>query len=345
MQSIDVSAHLDATAASAVFDLIGLAEIADGYRPVSDQFWVDLTSATRDDLLRIRLTDSGSESDSATPIAYAQVSPTATSWSVELVVRPDRRSDLEAITGTMMDAAITAASASTRDPIELSWLVYSPTPTHEAIAERLGLAPRRRLYQMRRTLPTNLDFTLSTRPFTPGSDDDAWLTPGSDDDAWLHVNRRAFSWHAEQGQWTHDTLHSRMSEPWFDPTGFLLHERDSRLAGFCWTKIHTDTNPALGEIYVIAVDPDFHGLGLGRALTLAGLHNMAERGITVGMLFVDADNTGAVALYITVGMLFVDADNTGAVALYTKLGFAIHRVDCMYQGTIDSHPNPQGDAR
>jgi len=316
MQSIDVSAHLDATAASAVFDLIGLAEIADGYRPVSDQFWVDLTSATRDDLLRIRLTESGSESDSATPIAYAQVSPTATSWSVELVVRPDRRSDLEAITGTMMDAAITAASASTRDPIELSWLVYSPTPTHEAIAERLGLAPRRRLYQMRRTLPTNLDFTLSTRPFTPGSDDDAWL----------HVNRRAFSWHAEQGQWTHDTLHSRMSEPWFDPTGFLLHERDSRLAGFCWTKIHTDTKPALGEIYVIAVDPDFHGLGLGRALTLAGLHNMAERGITVGMLF-------------------VDADNTGAVALYTKLGFAIHRVDCMYQGTIDSHPNPQGDAR
>ncbi|CAB4814677.1 MAG: mycothiol synthase [Actinobacteria bacterium] len=318
MQSIDVSAHLDATAASAVFDLIGLAEIADGYRPVSDQFWVDLTSTTRNDLLRIRLSESESESDSASaiPVAYAQVSPTATSWSVELVVRPDRRTDLEAIARTMMDAAIAAASAIAREPIELSWLVYSPTLTHEAIAESLGLAPRRRLYQMRRSLPTNLDFTLNTRPFTPGADDDAWL----------HVNRRAFSWHAEQGQWTHDTLNSRMSEPWFDPTGFLLHERDSRLAGFCWTKIHSDTNPSLGEIYVIAVDPDFHGLGLGRALTLAGLHNMAERGITVGMLF-------------------VDADNTGAVALYTKLGFTIHRVDCMYQGTIDSHPNSQGDAR
>jgi mycothiol synthase len=97
----------------------------------------------------------------------------------------------------------------------------------------------------------------------------------------------------------------------------LLHEREGRLAGFCWTKIHAESTPALGEIYVIAVDPDFHGQGLGRDLTLAGLDSLASRGIATGMLF-------------------VDADNTAAVGLYDKLGFTVHRTDCMYQGQINT---------
>jgi mycothiol synthase len=131
------------------------------------------------------------------------------------------------------------------------------------------------------------------------------------------VNSRAFAWNPEQGGWTEETLRSRMDEPWFDPAGFLIHDRDGRMAGFCWTKVHSNTQPRLGEIYVIGVDPDFQGLGLGRGLTLAGLASLASRGIGTGMLF-------------------VDAENVAAVKLYDSLGFEIHRTDAMYQKRINT---------
>ena len=132
---------------------------------------------------------------------------------------------------------------------------------------------------------------LETRPFRPGQDDDAWLA----------VNNRAFHWHPEQGGWDEATLKAREAEEWFDPEGFLLHEEGGRLAGFCWTKVHDDGDPVLGEIYVIATHPDFHGLGLGKALTLAGLDHLAGKGIGTGMLYVDAENTAAVGLYDHIG--------------------------------------------
>ena len=52
---------------------------------------------------------------------------------------------------------------------------------------------------------------------------------------------------------------------------------------------------------MIAVDPDWQGTGLGRKLVLAGLDYLAGKGLTVGMLYVDAANTPAVKLYVDLG--------------------------------------------
>jgi mycothiol synthase len=185
------------------------------------------------------------------------------------------------------------------------WWVFEPTSAHDEVAARAGLAPGRTLLQMRRSLPVDQTTDVVTRAFRVGEDEDAWLA----------VNNRAFHNHPEQGGWDRDTLAQREKEPWFDPAGFLLHERDGRLAAFCWTKVHRDHGPVLGEIYVIAVDPDFHGLGLGKALTLAGLDHLTREGIGTGMLY-------------------VDADNTAALALYRSLGFVTHRTDRAYTGDI-----------
>jgi mycothiol synthase len=113
----------------------------------------------------------------------------------------------------------------------------------------LGLRPERDLWQMRRRLPVPERFEVATRPFRPGRDDEAWLA----------VNNAAFAWHPEQGGWTHEDLHARTEEPWFDPEGFLLHEADGELVGFCWTKVHDRSRPPLGEIFVIGVHPGAHG--------------------------------------------------------------------------------------
>ena len=176
---------------------------------------------------------------------------------------------------------------------EVVWWVHGTTPRHEEAAARAGLVASRRLLQMRCPLPLPVTTDLTTRPFRPGEDDEAWLV----------VNNRAFSWHPEQGGWDASVLAGRMAEPWFDPQGFLLHEIDGRLAGFCWTKVHPADagDPPLGEIYVIAVDPDFVGRGLGRDLTVAGLAHLAAEGLEVGMLYVESDNTPAVTLYESLG--------------------------------------------
>jgi mycothiol synthase len=145
--------------------------------------------------------------------------------------------------------------------------------------------------------------------------------PGIDDDEWLAVNSRAFAEHHEQGDWTREVLASRFAEPWFDAQGFLVHEIDGRIAGYCWTKVHEggddhahggtvdEHSMPVGEIYVIGVDPAHHGKGLGRALTIAGFQHLAALGLRHGMLYVAGDNHAAIALYESLGMRVAHTDD------------------------------------
>jgi mycothiol synthase len=138
---------------------------------------------------------------------------------------------------------------------------------------------------------------------------------GQDEDAWGAVNHRAFAHHPEQGSWTRADLELREREPWFDPDGFFLAERHHGLAGFHWTKIHAGQagSAAVGEVYVVGVDPAEQGSGLGRALTLIGLQYLRGRGL------------GEV-------MLYADESNAAAISLYESLGFAHTATDVMFAG-------------
>jgi mycothiol synthase len=96
-----------------------------------------------------------------------------------------------------------------------------------------------------------------------------------------------------------------MAEDWFDPAGLLVADTGDGLRGFHWTKQHS---AEVGEVYVVAIDPAAQGQGLGRVLTLAGLHHLAGLGVHEVLLYVESDNTPAVHVYDGLGFSHADAD-------------------------------------
>jgi mycothiol synthase len=293
--------RLDDAAIAEVSDLIGAAERADGHRPLSDHLWLDLAQGGREGFAGVVASEPGHDH----PVAYAQVSRGHRSWALEFVVHPHHRYEMASLGPQVLGAALDVVARAGGGHVH--WWVFEPTSAHDELAASLGLTPGRRLYQMRCPLPVvdPAAALVATRAFRPGHDDAAWLA----------LNNRAFATHPEQGGWDLATLATRQREPWFDPEGFRLYEHQGRLGAFCWTKIHADHDPVLGEIYVIAVDPDFHGLGLGKSLVLAGLTHLWAQGVPVGMLY-------------------VDADNQAALGLYSSLGFSVHRTDRAYVGDV-----------
>jgi mycothiol synthase len=230
-------------------------------------------------------------------VGYAPVVGDAVSgrYAIEVAVDPAVPNSTALFDG-VVDIACTLVADHGGRTLRL-WISKASDADDER-ARAHGFQAERHLIQMRCPLPLT---DPGRKPGTAPTIQTRAFRPGHDEAAWLATNNRAFASHPEQGHWDLTTLLEREGEAWFDPDGLLLLEEDGRLAGSCWTKIHADTLPPMGEIYVIGVDPDFHGRGWGRALTQAGLDWLAEQGLTVGMLYVDADNTAAVSMYRSMG--------------------------------------------
>lgn len=203
-------------------------------------------------------------------------------WVVEV---PEAREPIDPVA---FDRALRATLAENdRGAVQL-W-IQAVDDEADAVARAIGFTHYRDLWQLRCPLP-NAPSGLTTRSFTV-----------DDLDEFVGVNNRAFHWHPEQGGLTREAVLATMEEPWFDADGFRLLHDDDTLIGFCWTKIHADEDPALGEIYVIAIDPSAHGRGLGKPMTLAGLEWLSDRGLEHGMLYVESDNDPANATYAGIG--------------------------------------------
>lgn len=296
---------------SELLQLVAAGEEADGNPPLSEQTLVDLRTVSASGLLVGAYGYLGQDDDTvSTDLVGAAVAVRGdqeTPGTLEMVVHPSFR-----------DSGIAAALITALgQELDLSTLRAWAHGNHEAaakLAERFNYAPMRELWRMRMVAGTDVPAHevpagITIRAFDPETDG-----PG-----WVKANAAAFADHQEQGAMTGTDLAARMDEDWFDPAGFLLAvDEDGKILGFHWTKVHpalssptTGEHQAIGEIYVVGVIPEAQGTGLGKVLTLAGIAHL--------------DSLGLDAL-----MLYVDADNTPAVALYRKLGFTKWDVDVMY---------------
>ncbi|MFG2715809.1 mycothiol synthase [Streptomyces goshikiensis] len=282
--------------AAAVLTLIEDAARTDGTTAVSEQGRLQLRGGPREGIRHLLLTDGGRLS------GYGQLEDTdpVEAPAAELVIHPALRGRGH---GRALGQALLAASGK-----RIRVWAHGGKSAARHLAQVLGLTLFRELRQLRRPLGAQAESLPD--PALPAGVTVRTFVPGADDAAWLAANAAAFAHHPEQGALTQRDLDDRIAQPWFDPKGFFLAERDGELVGFHWTKIHSAER--LGEVYVVGVRPGAQGGGLGKALTAIGLRHLEAAGMPTAMLY-------------------VDADNPAALAVYESLGFTTHEVDLMYR--------------
>jgi mycothiol synthase len=303
------TAPADAGAVDQVRRLTAAAAEADGKAPLNEATLLSLQHRG----LAGKALWRASDGDTLVGFALATPPPEDATGRVEinLVVAPEAR-------GAGVGRALAETVLEAVGPREVSAWSHGNHPAAARLAERFALDRARDLWVLRRPLTDEHplpEVTVPTgvvvRPFGPGQDEDAFLA----------LNAEAFYDHPEQGWMTEADLEERMAEPWFDPAGFFVAEpadapRDAEanqsvespsLLGFHWTKVHAG-DPAYGEVYVVGVSPAAQGQGLGRVLTLTGLHHLRERGLGEVLLYVEADNEAAVAMYSGLGFTHADED-------------------------------------
>ncbi len=90
-----------------------------------------------------------------------------------------------------------------------------------------------------------------------------------------------------------------MAEPWHDDANLVVADGPDGegLDAFAWVKPDGD----VAELYVLGVSPRRQGAGLGRRMLAAAFARMRALGATTAHLYVEGDNTPALALYERAG--------------------------------------------
>ena len=305
---VEVVGPLGTEEVRAVAVLVESATEVDGVRPLSEHVMLHLRYGGDAPVRNVLVYLNGQ----LAAYGHLDVTDEVAGASAEVVVHPEHR-------GAGLGRLLVQTTLDETPNGRLRLWAHGEHPAAGALAVSMGFHRSRALWQMRRSL-----FAALPAAVLPDGVTVRTFRPGADDEAWVRLNALVFADHPEQGSWTIEDLRRRMAEPWFDPNGFFLAERGDRLVGYHWTKVHGGGDhqhdasgshshdghghAAIGEVYVVGVDPSQHGTGLGKALTIVGLRHLRQLGLPDAMLYVDADNQPAIRLYTGLGFTRWETD-------------------------------------
>ena len=285
--------HLSKSQQEGVLALIKAAHDFDGTPPIAEHVLLHLLHGGDKSDSHIVL----EEDNKVITYAHLDTTDLVAGPRVEAVVHPKYRG--KGLGSFILKEAIKVCGDKTR-----IWS-HGDLPAAKAIAASLNLERLWSNLLMSKTLgeiqPVTSKYHIRT------------FMPDFDNQAFLSLNNKVFANYPDQGGWSEDDLKVRLNESWFDEKGFFVAEDKSELIGFCWTKIHgahthshtgeddDHGHEALGEIYVLAVNPDYKGQGVGRDLTITGLNYLKYHGLNNVMLYVGVENKPAFNLYKSLG--------------------------------------------
>ena len=309
--------RLDPSTAAAIARIVERARVHDGRSPIGEHKFIRLIGGEADTFGLIGRVD-GTSAGFAQATRYAAHDALPSRLAAELLVDPEHRG------GGLGRALVTRLLAHAREHGAERFDIWA----HHADGAAAGLATAmamrvsRQLWQM----AMRLDSVSERRLEVPDGVRLRAFRPGVDEGVLVGLIREAFSGHPENAVFDAEDLAARAGLPWFDPSAILIAEdtASGRALGVHWMKLdaarhasnagpaadttHAGDTTHADEVYILAVAPEAQGHGIGHLLLSAGLQQMRDRGTEMAILYVDAENHAAIALYRKAGFRFEHLD-------------------------------------
>jgi mycothiol synthase len=228
----------------------------------------------------------------------------------------------------LMQAALHRASQIVGERGRERGIVQARCDTDDAVSAKLfescGLSPARVLLTILRPdldnlTPPRFPEGIAVRPYRVGEDEEAWVEAFNDS--------FADHWGGFMGM-SLPLWRKYVRRPWFKPEISFVAWDGAEIAGFGHFIIHDEQNALSGKkqslMRYIGVRPRWRRIGLGVALTRAGLLASREAGMESCLSGVDSENV------------------QGAHHIYEREGFVTTKRHYLYRAEVEARPAPAG---